>query len=139
MKKILLKIALCATMMLALGGVTTPLFVSADEGVETPEISTEITDTDIVSSEGETAENDGEIVAKTETSKWFDENVKPLLIQGAAAVVGVLIAIAIIAKKSKNFLKVLTETITALTKALAENKALKKEIKKLFHINTSKN
>ena len=131
MKKFLLKIALCATMMLALGGVTTPLFVSADEGVETPEISTEITDTDIVSSEGETAENDGEIVAKTETSKWFDENVKPLLIQGAAAVVGVLIAIAIIAKKSKNFLKVLTETITALTKALAENKALKKEMRKL--------
>lgn len=131
MKKFLLKIVLCATAVLALGGIVTPLVATAEESVETPEISVEIEDTDIVSSEDETTENSPETVEETETSKWFDENVKPFLMQGAAAVCGVLIAIVIIAKKSKNLLKVLTEAIAALTKALAENKALKKEMRKL--------
>ena len=89
MKKFLLKIALCATMLLALGGVITPLVVSAEESVETPEIITEIADTDIVSSEDETAENSPEIVEETETSKWFDETLKPLLLEYGAEVAAI--------------------------------------------------
>ena len=130
MKKFLLKIMLCATMMLALGGVTTPLIVSADEGVETPEISVEITDTDIVSSEEETAENDTEIVEKTETSKWFDETIKPLALEFFAVAVGFSAVTAISWKKLKKTMAALAEAVAALAQSIAENKALRKEMRK---------
>ena len=131
MKKFLLKIALCATMMLALGGVTTPLFVSADEGVETPEISTEITDTDIVSSEDETAENDGEIVAETETSKWFDETIKPLLLEYGAEVVAFASVVFICLKDLKKAKAVFDEAVTAVTKSNKDNETTSKAVEKL--------
>ena len=131
MKKFLCKIILCATAVLTGFGLFAPVTASAEEGVESAVESVVTDEMDNVSSEVETDENDGIIVEETETSKWFDENVKPFLMQGAAAVCGVLIAIVIIAKKSKNLLKVLTEAIAALTKALAENKALKKEMRGL--------
>lgn len=130
MKKFLLKIVLCATMVLALGGVFTPLIVSADEGVETPEISVEITDTDIVSSEEEITENDTEFVEETETSKWFDETIKPLALEFFAVAVGFSAVTAISWKKLKKTMAALTEAVAALAQSIAENKALKKEMRK---------
>lgn len=131
MKKFLLKIALCATMMLALGGVTTPLFVSADEGVETPEISVEITDTDIVPSEDETAENGGEIVAETETSKWFDETLKPLLLEYGAEVVAFASVVFICLRDLKKTKAVFDEAVSAITKSNKDNDSTSKAVEKL--------
>lgn len=131
MKKFLLKIALCATMMLALGGVTTPLFVSADEGVETPEISVEITDTDVVSNEGETAENDGEIVVETETSEWFDETIKPLLLEYGAEVVAFASVVFICLRDLKKAKTVFDEAVSAITKSNKDNDSTSKAVEKL--------
>lgn len=131
MKKFLLKIALCATMMLALGGVTTPLFVSADEGVETPEISVEITDTDVVSSGDETAENDGEIVAETETSKWLDETIKPLLLEYGAEVVAFASVVFICLRDLKKTKTIFDEAVSAITKSNKDNDSTSKAVEKL--------
>ena len=131
MKKFLLKIALCATMILALGGVTTPLFASADEGVETPEISTEITDTDIVSSEEEITENDTVIVEETETSKWFDETIKPLLLEYGAEVVAFSSVVFLCLKKLREAKCLFDAATEAVTKSNKDNESTSKAVKKL--------
>lgn len=131
MKRFLLKIALCATMMLALGGVVTPLIVSADEAVETPEISVEVTDSDIVSSEEETAENDTEIMDETETSKWFDETIKPILLEYGAEMMAIA-SVALLCLKELKKAKVLFDgAVEAVTKSNKDNESTKKAVKNL--------
>ena len=131
MKRFLLKVALCATMVLALGGVITPLVVSAEEGVETPEIGTEITDTDIVSSEDETAENGTEIVEETETSKWFDETLKPLLLEYGAEVAAIATVVFVCLRDLKKTKGVFDAAVEAITKSNKDNESTSKAVKKL--------
>lgn len=123
MKKLLLKIVLCATAMLALGGFVSPIVVSADEGLETPEISVEITDTDIVSSEEETAQNEGNnAVVETETSKWFDEYIMPLIIQYGANVVSFATVAFIALKDTQRTKSALFGAVGAITQSNTDNK-----------------
>lgn len=123
MKKLLLKIVLCATAMLALGGFVSPIVVSADEGLETPEISAEIADTDIVSSEEITAQNDGNnAVVETETSKWFDEYIMPLIIQYGANVVSFATVAFIALKDTQRTKSALFGAVGAITQSNTDNK-----------------
>lgn len=126
MKKFLLKIALCATMMLALGGITTPLIVSADEPAGMPEISVEITSSENVSADDEATENDTKIVKETETSKWFDETIKPLLIEYGAMVAAVFSAAAFCLKKIKKAKEMFDSATGVVEKSNADNKEIKR-------------
>lgn len=131
MKKFLLKIALCATMLLALGGIVTPLVATAEESVETPEISTEIADTNIEPSEETTAENDPEIVEETETSKWFDETLKPLLLEYGAEVAAIATVVFVCLRDLKKTKGVFDTAVEAITKSNKDNESTSKAVKKL--------
>ena len=123
MKKLLLKIVLSATAILAFGGFLSPIVATAEEGIETPEISVEITNTDIVSSEEETAENESNnAVVETETSKWFDEYIMPLIIQYGANVVSFATVAFIALKDTQRTKSALFGAVGAITQSNTDNK-----------------
>ena len=126
MKKFLLKIALCATALLAVGGVATPLFVSAEEtqGNAIESVATE--ELENAPNDAETNENQTEIVQETETSKWFDETIKPLLIEYGAMVAAGLSAAAICLKKIKKAKEIFDSATGVVEKSNADNKEIKR-------------
>lgn len=122
MKKFLLKIALCATALLAVGGVATPLFVSAEETQGTAIESVATEELENVPSDAETNENQTEIVQETETSKWFDETIKPMLIEYGASVVAFGTAVFLMLKDFNKTKSTLGIAVGALTKSNTNNK-----------------
>lgn len=135
MKKLLLKIVLCATAMLALGGVATPLIVSAEEAQETAIESVVTDETENVSSEVETDENTAENGQETDTDKWFEEVLLPLVMQFGVEV-GAFALVALIASKSITKTKgVLDIALSAVLKSNEDNVAMAKtmaELKKAY-------
>lgn len=130
MKKFLLKLFLCATVALAGIGLSTPILVSAEDGVEIEETL----ETSNVSNESETSENHAEIVEETETSKWFDETIKPLLLQLGAEVAAFLFVAWLWLKKFGkakdafgNAVGILTQSNTANTDTAKSVEALRAE------------
>lgn len=126
MKKFLLKIALCATALLAVGGVATPLFVSAEETQENAIESVATEELENAPNDAETNENQTEIVQETETSKWFDETIKPLLIEYGAMVAAGLSAAAICLKKIKKAKEIFDSATGVVEKSNADNKEIKR-------------
>lgn len=126
MKKFLLKIALCATALLAVGGVATPLFVNAEETQKNAIESVVAEELENVPSDAETNENQTEIVQETETSKWFDETIKPLLIEYGAMVAAGLSAAAICLKKIKKAKEIFDSATGVVEKSNADNKEIKR-------------
>lgn len=126
MKKFLLKIALCATALLAVGGVVTPLFVSAEETQGTAIESVLTEELENVPSDAETNENQTEIVQETETSKWFDETIKPLLIEYGAMVAAGFSAAAFCLKKIKKAKEMFDSATGVVEKSNADNKEIKR-------------
>ena len=135
MKKLLLKIVLCATAMLALGGVATPLIVSAEEAQETAIESVVTDETENVSSEVEASENTAEIGQETDTDKWFEETLLPLVMQFGVEV-GAFAFVALIASKNITKMKgVLDIALSAVLKSNEDNVAMAKtmaELKKAY-------
>lgn len=135
MKKLLLKIVLCATAMLALGGVATPLIVNAEEAQETAIESVVTDETENVSSEVETDENTAENGQETDTDKWFEEVLLPLVMQFGVEV-GAFALVALIASKSITKTKgVLDIALSAVLKSNEDNVAMAKtmaELKKAY-------
>lgn len=132
MKKLLLKLILCATTLLAVGGLVSPIVVSADEGVETPEISVEITDTDIVSSEEETVENEGkETVEETESSEWFDKHILPLIVEYGADVIAFATVAFMALKDTQKTKAALSTAVAEVIKSNADNKSTSEAVQEL--------
>lgn len=118
MKKLLLKIMLCATACLALVGFI-PTAIASAETAENSAISVE---TENVSAKEETSENQAEIVEETESTKWFDETIKPLLIQYGTEV-GAFATIFFILLKDLNKTKdSLGGALCALTQSNSDNR-----------------
>lgn len=131
MKKFLCKIILCATAVLAGFGFFAPVTASAEEGVESAVESVVIDEMDNVSSEVETDENDGIIVEETETSKWFDETIKPLLLQYGAEVLAFGTVVFIWLKKFRQSNTALGVAVGALTKSNEDNTNTAKAVEEL--------
>lgn len=131
MKKLLLKIVLCATAMLALGGVATPLIVSAEEAQETAIESVVTDETENVSSEVETSENTAENGQETDTDKWFEEVLLPLVMQFGVEV-GAFAIVALMATKgitnTKNLLDI---ALNAVTKSNDDNVSLANQVEEM--------
>ena len=124
MKKFLLKIALCATAIMASAGFIAPISASA-ETVENNEI---ITETENVSSETETSENQAEIIEETESSEWFDQTLKPLLIEFGTEVIAFVTVILLCLKDLNKTKSTLGTALGALTQSNTDNKAMAKEV-----------
>lgn len=127
MKKFLLKIFLCATVALAGIGLFSPIVASAEEGVEIEET----TELDNVSSETETSENQAEIVEETETSKWFDETLKPLLLQVCAEVAAFLFVAWLWLKGFGKVKEAFGNAVGLLTQSNTENTDTAKSVDEL--------
>ena len=131
MRKILLKILLSATALLAFGGFVAPIAVSAEEGVEVPEISVETTDTDIVSSGSETEQNEGKEALESETSEWFDEYIIPLIMEYGADVVALATVALLTLKDTRKTKGALFEALTDITTSNTENKNTAEAVREL--------
>lgn len=125
MKKFLLKIALCATAIMASAGFIAPISASA-ETVENNEI---ITETENVSSETETSENQAEIIEETESSEWFDQTLKPLLIEFGTEVIAFVTVILLCLKDLNKTKSTLGTALGSLTQSNTDNKAMAKEVR----------
>lgn len=128
MKKFLLKIALCATALLAVGFVAMPLLVSAEETKKNAIESVVTEELENAPSDAETNENQTEIVQETETSKWFDETIKPMLIEYGASVVAFGTAVFFMLKDFNKTKSTLGIAVGALTKSNTNNKDTAKAV-----------
>ena len=131
MRKFLLKILLSATALLAFGGFVAPIAVRADEGVETPGISVENTDSDIVSSEEKTAENTTKEEAVESGDKWFDEVLMPMAVRIVAGVAGFTIAMMLCFKDFNKVKAVFAEAVKELFTSNDNNKGTAKAVAEL--------
>lgn len=127
MKKLLLKIVLCATAILAAAGFIAPITVSA----ETSENNAISIETENVSSELETSENSAEIVEETESAKWFDETLKPLIIKFGAEVAAFAFVVVIALKDLNKTKSMLGGALGALTQSNTDNKDTAKAVEEL--------
>lgn len=124
MKKFLLKIVLCATAVMTGVGFIAPITASAETG----ESSEVIVETENLSSETETSENQAEIAKETESSEWFDETLKPLLIEYGADVVAFVTVILLCLKDLNKTKSTLGTALGALTQSNTDNKSMAKEV-----------
>lgn len=131
MKKFFLKIVLCATAVLTGFGLFAPVTASANEGVESAVESVVTGEMDNVSDETETVENDGNLVGETETSEWFDETIKPLLLQYGAEVLAFATVVFLWLKKFSQSNTALGVAVDALTKSNGENIDTSKAVQEL--------
>lgn len=131
MKKFFLKIVLCATAVLTGFGLFAPVTASANEGVESAVESVVTDESSDLSSEVETSKNDGNFVEETETSEWFDETIKPLLLQYGAEVLAFATVVFLWLKKFSQSNTALGVAVDALTKSNGENIDTSKAVQEL--------
>jgi hypothetical protein len=105
-----------ATAVLPIVGCVAPIVASAEETQE----SVESVELENVSTEAETSENQANIVEETDTSKWFDETIKPMLIQYGASVVAFVTAVLMMLSRLNKTGSTLGVALGALTKANAD-------------------
>jgi hypothetical protein len=121
MKKNLLKIVLMATAVFVAFGCVTTILANAEEEQESVVESVESVEMDNVSTEEEAGENQANIVEETDTSKWFDETIKPMLIQYGAGVLAFATAVLILLKDFNKIKATLATALGALTKSNEDN------------------
>lgn len=124
MKKFLLKIALCATAVMASTGFFIPIMASAETS-QNNEVSIK---TESLSSEAETNENQAEIVEETESSKWLDETIKPLLIEFGTEVAAFFLVMWLCLKDLNNTKSTLGTALGALTQSNFNNSESQKAV-----------
>ena len=116
MKKFLLKIAMIATAVMALAVFVSPIVVSA----ETAENDTKSTSVGVVSNEEEITQNTHVEAVGTDT--WFDETLKPLIIEYGADVVAFLTVAFIALKDTQKTKSALSEAVNTAVQSYTENK-----------------
>jgi hypothetical protein len=138
MKRLLMKILLAVmgiTFCITLSGA--PMIAYAEESVEMAEDSVISTETGNESSEFETDENEGVIgaeteeetpVDETETSLWFDEVLKPMLIRFGAGVAALGITMLLCFKDFNKMKGILTTALSAVLKANEDNENMQKGV-----------
>lgn len=121
MKKLILKIVLMATAVFAGFGYIPTIMANAEGTQESGVESVEIVETENEPSEEETSENQANFVEETETSEWFDETMKPALIQYGACVFGFATALFFMLKQMNKTGYTLGIALGALTQSNADN------------------
>ena len=115
-----------------------PLIAYAESATETLENSTIYDETENESNEAETSEIEGENDAETEnkevaetgTSLWFDEVVKPLLVQYGGGVLAFATAIWLCLKDLNKTKTALASALSALLTSNSNNETMKAEVDK---------
>lgn len=138
-KNFLLKIALCATAILATAGFIAPITVNAEESITESVVesvsegveSVETSEAENVPSEEVASENHAEIVEETETSKWFDETLKPLLLQFGAEIAAFLAVAWLWLRKFGKAKDAFGNAVDVLTQSNTENTNTEKAVKEL--------
>jgi hypothetical protein len=136
-KKTFLKMILCATAIMAGAGFFAPIVVQAEENTdivstqETLENSAETNETENVSTEEATSENQAEIVAKTNANEWFEETLMPLIIQYGTEVLAFATVVMIALNDLNKTKSTLGIAVGALTKSNTDNKDTSKAVKEL--------
>ena len=113
-----------------------PLIAYAESATETLENSTIYDETENESNEAETSEIEGENDAETEnkevaetgTSLWFDEVVKPLLVQYGGGVLAFATAIWLCLKDLNKTKTALASALSALLTSNSNNETMKAEV-----------
>lgn len=121
MKKLLMKIILIATAVLAWHGGIPPALANAEETQESIVESVESVEMENVSTEQETIEIQPNIADETDGSKWFDETIKPMIIEYGASVVAFVTAVWILLKDFNKIKRTLVMALGALTKSNDDN------------------
>lgn len=130
MKKLLMKIILIATAVLAWHGGISPALANAEETQESIVESVESVEMENVSTEQETSENQPNIADETDGSKWFDETIKPMIIEYGASVVAFVTAVLILLKDFNKTKTTLGMALGALTKSNEDNISTSKAVAK---------
>lgn len=117
MKKLLMKIILIATAVLAWRGGISPALANAEETQESIVESVESVEMENVSTEQETSENQPNIMEETDGSKWFDETIKPMIIQYGAGVLAFITSVFMMLHDFNKTKTTLGDAVVELTKS----------------------